>query len=602
MIGGICVRGGGGACPPWDTDGFGAKATGPRGIRVLADLWLDNRPELVAALGGDAARLSDAGLIATGYARWGDAVCDRLLGDFAIAIHDPDRGRLLLARDPIGARPLYYAVEDDRVLFDGELDRLLGAPGLVPRLDEPMLAAHLLRPFTMLPAMAARSFWQGIHKVQPGHQVIVSAAGVAVRRWHRWEDAPDIRFKRDDDYVEALAERLAVAVGRCLVTSRPVASHLSGGIDCSSIAALAARQLGEQGRQLAAGYTWLAGPGVAGPDGGVTSDQGEDGYYLGAAVARAIGVTLHSLPTTAEAQAALALTDFTRHPTVMLDYEQGVLRHAARSGIGVILSGWGGDEVVTARHAAGWFDLLRQGRYVAAWRLHRKGEGPTPRLLRDVAAWGRYGLLGDVLPAAPPPVGGAAQCFPLPFIDPGFARRALADPDLTPAMPLRLERGLAPACRSRLEIGHLECRIDSWARAGARHGVVYRYPLLDRELVQFALGLPVEATCLHGRPRGLFRSAMSGVLPDIVRKAAKDRDVRRVQRLAAANEAANRLIATRADIVTRLPPFDWVDGGRLRAALKMPVETAVDDVVRRQAARLLILAQGWTGTAATAGW
>ncbi|CAK0750684.1 hypothetical protein CCP3SC15_1700001 [Gammaproteobacteria bacterium] len=148
--------------------------------------------------------------------------------------------------------------------------------------------------------------------------------------------------------------------------------------------------------------------------------------------------------------------------------------------------------------------------------------------------------------------------------------------------------------------GHLTHRIESWAAAGATHGVVYRYPLLDRELVEFCLGVPPGQYILGGMQRSLYRRALAGRVPDEVRLVDKLPESHRVRRLTQVVDAAVPRLAELAREVEPPPLFDWLDYGALRRLLASsppppPPGTIgpLRNFAHRQAARIALLSGRW---------
>ncbi|WP_439816534.1 asparagine synthase-related protein [Zavarzinia sp. CC-PAN008] len=548
-------------------------------LLVRADAWLDEAAALRRALGLDEREADGAALIAAAYRRWGIACCDRLLGDFAFAVLDRAAGRILLARDTAGARPLFHHLDQGRLAFDGDLDRLLAVPGVPRRLDEPLLAVHLLRPVRMLPALARRTFWHDVARLPAGHRLVVGQGGARLDAWHDWAAVPPLAVRGRAEAQEVLRERITRAVRRCTARPLKVASHLSGGLDCSAIALLAARD----GR-LDAAWTWLAPPG---PDAGPDDIRA---WSLVESLARDLGVAPRVVAPTLAGQAALAATDFTRHPVAMLDYEQHALGPARDAGIGVVLSGWGGDEFASLGHLAGWFDLLRRGRWGTALGAWRQGARPAASLPRALATWA---LRGRGPAAAPKPGWGGIDPLALPFVEQAFAERALADPDLQPFARPHPARGLHAGFQAVLASGGLAARIESWALAGARHGLAYRYPLLDREVLDLCFALPPEATFTPGQARGMFRGAMTGLLPDPIRLRAKPAETARVRALGRVNDAATAQLVEQARALPVASPFAWLDGAALQQVLEAPAADPVALFAQRQAARVRLLSRAW---------
>jgi asparagine synthase (glutamine-hydrolysing) len=184
------------------------------------------------------------------YEELGEDCVRELDGMFAFAVWDERRRRLLLARDRLGIKPLYYADHDGTLLFGSEIKAILRHPAAGAALDHDALAAFLLLKY----APAPRTFFAGISALPPGHLLVSDAGGVAVRRW--W----DVSFRRpsapvtEHDAADGLRARLEEAVRSQLVSDVPFGAFLSGGVDSSTVVALMSRELGSRVRTFAVGF------------------------------------------------------------------------------------------------------------------------------------------------------------------------------------------------------------------------------------------------------------------------------------------------------------------------------------------------------------
>lgn len=230
---------------------------------LVADLRLDNREELLADLGrppGSASGLADSEILLRAWQRWEEGVLDRILGDYAFAVWDKHRHRLVLARDPLGERPLHYRIGDDFMAFASMPQPLAGWQGAPAEADEARMAAFVAD----LPPHGDRSFFAGVNRLQPGHMLVAGSGGFEVRRF--WRPAfSDIRAGHPGDHAEGLREQIDRAVRRRLRRSRgAVGAHLSAGYDSSAVAASAALQLAQDGERLIA-FTSAPRSGFDGP-------------------------------------------------------------------------------------------------------------------------------------------------------------------------------------------------------------------------------------------------------------------------------------------------------------------------------------------------
>ena len=532
------------------------------GLVLVADARLDDRGGLCDALRVPAAErgaVADADLILRAWSRWGRNCPRHLLGDYAFALWDTRRRALFCARDHAGVRPFYYALPGDGVVFASAVESVLAAPGVSNALDEAVVASHLASRH----CSDTRTFFAAVRKLPPGHALCVewapSGNGPVRRRtrtarhW-RPEQAPAARPVSDDACAEQFRHLYAQAVRDRLrgCDAEAVGVHLSGGLDSSSIAVLAAREQRRRGQPPPLAFSWLPPPGDAPP-----KPEHAREYALIDMVCAQEGLqVVHGAPCAADVLDVLrrdgALPGIHVHVN-----EEIVQRHAAARGVRVLLSGWGGDECVSFHGRGHWQHLLLSGRWRRLAAEYRGQDSSAPRFLARV-----------VLPLLHPALGTALdrlrQGRRVPrrwLIDPAFARRA---------KPLGAwawrEVGVRRTQQRLLQAGHLAERIEGWAASGARRGIEYRYPLLDRRLLEFALGLPPEQFRRGRWGRWLMRDGLRAVLPREVCWNRLNRDPARSEPLrdaiAEAFPAIRRLLAAR-------PPSraGYVDMPRLLAHL-----------------------------------
>ena len=206
------------------------------GAVLVFDGRLDNREELLAQLTGRpeiSAASPDPGLVLAAYDAWGEKFAERLNGDFAVGLYDPRRRQLLLARDAIGIRPLYYCHVGDTFLFASEIKAILAHPRVTARPNDHMLAHFLLGGLGC--DHHDLTCFAGICSVPPGHQAVVTPAGITVRQYWDFDPSHEVRFQSFGEYAEAFAHLFKQAVGRRLRSASPVAVSVSGGLDSSAI-------------------------------------------------------------------------------------------------------------------------------------------------------------------------------------------------------------------------------------------------------------------------------------------------------------------------------------------------------------------------------
>jgi asparagine synthase (glutamine-hydrolysing) len=193
---------------------------------------------------------SDTEVLVHLYEEFGDGCVSELRGMFAFAIWDVKRRRLLLARDRIGIKPLYWTDDGRCLLFGSEIKALLRHRSVEARIDLDALAAFMLLRYVPAPG----TMFDSVHSLPPGHLLVCDERGVKISRW--W----DLSFNRTSpgpSEAEARAELLALlesAVSSHMVSDVPYGAFLSGGLDSSLVVALMAMRLGQPVRTFAVGY------------------------------------------------------------------------------------------------------------------------------------------------------------------------------------------------------------------------------------------------------------------------------------------------------------------------------------------------------------
>ena len=173
---------------------------------------------------------SDTEVIVHLYEQYGDRFVEHLNGQFAIALWDKPKRRLVLARDRTGIRPLFYSVTGDRLFFASEVKALFAHPALRRGLDIEALGEI----FTYWAPLPSHCIFEGIEALPPGHLMTVEEGRLDVRRYWDWEFPSEIPERGSaDELAEELRELLIDSVRLRLRSDVPVGAYLSGGLDSS---------------------------------------------------------------------------------------------------------------------------------------------------------------------------------------------------------------------------------------------------------------------------------------------------------------------------------------------------------------------------------
>lgn len=479
-------------------------------LLLVADARLDNRDELAAALGLDSRQLSDADVLLAALERWGEDALDRLAGDFAFALWDQSDRRLLLARDPLGARPLHYLEKPGFLAFASMPVGLYGA-GLIERRPDEERAAEFL---SDVPRIGPSSFFAGIRRVEAGHAVTITPEATRSRRY--WTPRRrELRLRRQEDYVEAFRAQLDQAVAAQLRGAEGwVAAHLSSGFDSGAVAASAARLLADQGGQVRA-YTAAPREGFDGP---VPHGRIADESPLAALTARMHPNIEHVVVRPPPGDPFELLSEkhlLVQHPAGHLCNDiwwRAISRDAQAEGLKVILTGQVGNHSLSAGGTAQLVDLLREGHLAAWWREARA------LAARDTLSWrGIFGLsAGPWLPRRgyellrSASFGNRAPPMARPFLVGPHWRATMEGKRAGAATDPRPPRD---SFAFRTKLLQFEDSGNFQKYALARWGLDVRDPTGDRRLIDFCFSLPLDQLLKKGERRPLAKAALADRLP-----------------------------------------------------------------------------------------
>ena len=444
------------------------------GLTVAFNGCIYNHRELRRELEGHGHRFastSDTEVILKAWAQWGEGMLDRFAGMFAFCLRE-DGGRVVLARDRLGVKPLYLAdLPGGGLRAASSLPALVRAGGVDTRVD-PVALHHYLSWHSIVPA--PRTILRGVGKLPPATVLIVEPDGT--RRERRWWDPPFARAHEDwtpDDWTDAVREALRVAVRRRMVADVPVGILLSGGLDSSLIVAL----LAEQGQRGLATFS-IGFPDAGGREGNefefsdiVAREFATDHRQIHVDPARIV----EALP---RAIAAMSEPMVSHDAVAFWLLSEAVARERK-----VVQSGQGADEVFGGYY---WYPPLLEatddGLETYASAFFDRDHAAIAALVNP-----EWALDEDVSRAF------AAQWF---------ARPGAATP---------VDRGLRIDAEVMLVDDPVK-RVDNMTMA---HGLEARTPFLDHELVELAATCPPALKLADGG-KGVLKRAARGVVPDAV--------------------------------------------------------------------------------------
>ncbi|MEA2120525.1 asparagine synthetase B family protein [Halovibrio sp. HP20-50] len=482
-----------------------------RGLCIVADAVIDNRGDLCRQLDiAAASSVSDCELIVSAFLRWGKACVQYLIGDFAFAIWNPRDGELFAARDIAGARPFFYAKRDSLLLFGSTVEAIASSPDVDFDIDESRVAFFLAQPLQS----NENPFIKGVDFLPPGHSLTVSRRGVEVSRYWFPENIVQAAPASLETYAEQLRGLINQAVQDRICLDRPTGSHISGGLDSTGVTVLAHRLLRQQGRQLDRAYTWA--PPV------------NDEYPLAQGVfdERTEIAKLSKREGFECSFGTDSSSDYFRFFRRNLAYENSadlfeelpLMEQAASRGTRVMLSGWGADECVSfgLRGYPSW--LLSNRRYKDLFNMARALGGG----LSKPGGMAKYLFQNAALPFLPDRLYSAFS----PYLN-KHKLQCLGHPDFMKRHPEAWQENslvwrdakdpFSMQC-ALLMNGHIASRMSLWSTWAGPLGIQYRYPLMDKRLLEFSLSLPPDMLWQRRRARIVYRMAMADALPERVSK------------------------------------------------------------------------------------
>jgi asparagine synthase (glutamine-hydrolysing) len=482
-------------------------------VQVIQNGEIYNHLELRERLEAGGHRFStrsDTEVLVHLYEERGPAFVESLRGMFAVALWDRLERRLILARDRFGIKPLYYRIAQGTLSFASELKALVRQPGFCHDVDPDALEAFLA--FNSIPAPL--TIFGEARKLPAGHLLIWQEdAGVSVRRYSRPRPATAerVRAESEEDLAVELRERLRDSVRAHLVADVPVGVMLSGGIDSSALAALAARESGERISTFSIGF----------------EERSFNELELARLVAHRYGTDHHELvvrPDAVELLPRLAETfdepfaDSSALPTYLVS-------QLAAGTVKVALSGEGGDELFGGYHT-----------YVAdtiAPRVGSIASAVRPLIERLPSSSGKasfdYRAKRFARAAHLPPLErhhGWKEIFS------PDARAALLEPDRRGTLdPVDVYRARYEETQGADELARLQdvdlgiYLVDDLLvktdRASMAHSLEVRVPFCDQVVAELALALPRRLKVRGFSTKRLLRKSVATLLPPEILRARK---------------------------------------------------------------------------------
>mgnify|MGYP001557962891 CR=1 FL=1 len=448
---------------------------------------------------------SDTEVILAAYQKWGDSAFARMRGMFALALYDTQKSELLLVRDRLGKKPLYWSSSRDTVVFGSELKALLAHPATPRTLDRRSLAHYLAREYVPTP----RTIYEGVHKLLPGH--ILRCKDGMTHSAPFWNPVTEAIAIDEKNAVARLDSLLQHVTEERMVSDAPLGVFLSGGIDSSTIAYYAAHASKKKLKTFSIGF----------------SEKSFDESSMARLVAAHLGTEHHERILRAEDALALVqdipdvfdepVADASVLPTLLLS-------RFTREHVTVALGGDGADELLLgyptfqAEQYAGLYARVPEALRV----LLKKGIGILPSSARYMSTDFKVRKFTDDF--ADDPIVRHLQwlgSFKEDEMRTLFLPTVVQDAGGINEELIAEWRQECPRLEGLNALSHFYMRtylmdqvLVKVDRASMRYGLEVRAPFLAHDVVEFLLSLPPDMKYGNGRGKYLLRTLMRGRLPD----------------------------------------------------------------------------------------
>jgi len=511
-----------------------------QGILVLLSGQIYNHNEIISQLNIDEQEIPHPKLILAAFVHWGETFVFRLNGDFSIFLYQRDSHQFFLYRDHMGAKPLAYSILDGTFWFSSDKYGLSKTLYKKEGIDKKFIlnrciyfglpSSRVESEFTLLPN-------SNVLNVFPGHYIHVTDSEVNIKKY--W--APELLIVDNKlSFLTAkkeLAELVLDAV-RIRCDERFTASgHVSGGLDSGIISSLVRREYFKQ--SVFMGFCWTSANQIIDED----EDKVEfDERKLVKEVCLNAAIT--PLFVNVDKQEVIEYLSDWRHTTDFF-YEKKVRELAIQNNVNLIFSGWGGDDFFSIDSKGVDSDFIFNFQLLP---FFKKNPITNPKKIIST-------LLFNVF---------------LPALTLRFFTRKKTWQDFSKYLLIDNKEKLKTlndfySWRSRKQVHlrmlndyHITERLEDWAINGFRKGIEYRYPLIDKRIIEYMFKVPSKILCQDGFDRFIAREIGQGIIPDVVRWHVSKNDPIRINQLYKLYDSITVQLMDELEVFRANPVFNFI--------------------------------------------
>ncbi|MFM7022571.1 MAG: asparagine synthetase B family protein [Flavobacteriales bacterium] len=472
---------------------------------VVADCRIDNRSELAKVFSiTDISKFSDIHFVAMAYEKWGKDAAKHLVGDFAFAVWNTKTEELFAARDHFGIRSLYYAEVENELVFSSEIKGILAHPRFKKEFNE----AYIVSEFSSLTIPVQDTFYKNLFLLPAGHflqwknHLLQSGA-----YWTFGERTVQIPLTLEEQ--EAEFNRLVFRViSDRLRSYRRLGAESSGGLDSTGIASVAMEILGKGKEFYSYGYGKPANP--------LSENDNKDDMHVVREMCEKYGILQYVKVVNEEDISAREVSEIMEK--VCDDYESNgvplmsvaLLKYAQEQDVGMLFSGWGGDQGVTVTSEGFFANLARAKDYQGLWKDLRRKHSFTKTLPRFV-----YYTLNTYRKDRYQKIHRKIQEVALTYgpLQPWVIEKYQLQQQPSPNEYLKGACDIQTYFRRNLTYIGLQKRTCDHVLIGRHFRVDYRFPMFDVRLLEYIYSLPFNTISPKGQSRYLFKKLVKPFVP-----------------------------------------------------------------------------------------
>lgn len=470
---------------------------------IVADCRIDNRTELAADLDiADISKHSDIEFIVRAYDKWGDGAMLKLIGDFAFVIWDENKNELFAAVDHMGIKPWYYGTVDGQFVFASEIKGITAFPGYQKEINDEFIANL----FAALDYPCTETIYANVKMLAKGHFLKYKHGEFEISKY--WElGCRKVTIPTTPEEQEREFNRLAIqSVTDRLRSYKKIGAEVSGGLDSTGIAAIAMEFLGK-GTEF---YSYSFG-GIISVEGRGTDTEIVKEFCEKYDISSYLSIlTENDLDAKYMLQTLIKVYD-NYETNLVPSFALSYFPSAKKNNVGVILSGWAGDQMVTNTVGGFYENLAREGRYLDLWKDIRRAYSfieSIPRVFYYMyKERNKNGLYQKNLQHE-------KQKVHKSLLKKEWIKQFKLDEKPAMLFYLRKPTDLQTNFKVKMRLAFIQERMFNSILLAKHFNAEFRFPMVDIRLLEYIYQLPIDTIAPKGKTRYLYKKFIKGYVPN----------------------------------------------------------------------------------------